>query len=145
MAQLVVVGPFDESRLHDDLGPDPVRAQARQAAGARERRLRHLEGIEPRAELGQEPGIEACADLAGKHEIVAIVVADEEGAEPDAAALRIGEAADDEILLDLALHFQPVRRPPLLVARIAALGDDAFPAFGARALPGLLVVERRYA
>ncbi len=38
------------------------------------------------------------ADLAGEDEVVALEVADEQRAESDARALRVGEAADDEVL-----------------------------------------------
>ena len=108
----------------------------------RERRLRDLERVEPRAQVEQQLRVEAGADLAGEDEVVAVEVADEQRAEADAAALRIGEAADDELLRRLALHLQPVRRAAVLVRRVAPLGDDAFPAFAARALPRLRIVER---
>ena len=143
MAQLAVHGPLDECDLHDDLGPHPVRAQARQSRGLRERRLRDLESVEPGTQVEQQLGVEAGADLAGKDEVVAVEVADKQRAETDAAALRIGEAADNKLLRGLALHLEPVRRPPVLVRRVAALGDDAFPALAARALPRLRLVERR--
>ena len=77
--------------------------------------LRDLERVEPRAQLEQQLRVEAGADLAGEDEVVAVVVADEQRAEADARALRIGEAADDELLRRLALHLQPVRRAAMLV------------------------------
>ena len=98
MPQLAVHRPLGERDLHDDLRPHPVRAQARQAVGLRERRRRDFELVEPRAQLEQQLGVEARADLAGEHEISPVEVADEQRAEADAAALRIGEAADDEFL-----------------------------------------------
>ena len=103
----------------------------------RERRRGDLERVEPRAQVEQQLRVEARADLAGEHEVVALEVADEQRAQADARALRIGEAADDELLARLALHLQPVRRAAVLVGRVAPLGDDALPALGARALPRL--------
>ena len=97
MAQLAVPGPLDEADLHDNLRTHPVRAQARQPLGLRERRLRNLERIQPRAKIQQQRVVEAGADLSGKARSPRLVeVADEQRAEPDALALRIGEAADDE-------------------------------------------------
>ena len=83
--------------------------------------------------------IETRADLAGEDEVVAIEIADEQRAQADAAALRIGESADDEFLRRLALHLQPVRRAAVLVGRVAAFRDHAFPSFAAGALPRLVV------
>ncbi len=101
----------------------------------------NLERVEARAQVEQQPGVEARAHLAREHEVAAVEVADEQRAESDAPALRIGEAADHQLLRRLALHLQPVRRAPMLVGRVAPLGDDALPAFPARALPGPLVVQ----
>src|SRR5262245_3412266 len=109
MAQLAVDGPLDEGDLHHDLGTHPVRAQARQPGRFRERRLRDLDAIEPRAQIEQQLRVEARADFAGEHEIVWLAlrlalrapralsrgeIPDEQRTEPDARALRIGEAAD---------------------------------------------------
>ena len=75
--------------------------------------------------------------LPAKTKSLAFVVADEQRAEADARALRIGEAADDELLRRLALHLQPVLRAAMLVRRAAPLGDHAFPALAPGALPRL--------
>ena len=72
----------------------------------------------------------------------AVVVADEQRAQADACALRIGEPADDELLRRLALHLQPVLRAPMLVRRAAALGDHALPALAPGPLPRLRVVDQ---
>src|SRR6185436_4930000 len=110
MAQLAVRRPFDEGDLDDDLRTHPVRAHARQPDGLGERRLRDLERIEPRAELQQELRVEAGADLPGVDKVVVLAlrltlagrralssgeVADEQRAQTNASALRIGEPADD--------------------------------------------------
>ena len=103
MPQLVVAGPLDERHLHDDRRPHPVRAQLRQALRDRERRLRDLDRIETLAQIEQQLGVEAGADLSGEHEVVAFVVADQQRAEADARALRIGEAADHQLLRALRI------------------------------------------
>ena len=85
MAQLAVHRPLDEGDLHDDLGPHPVRAQARQAdAPCVNGGFGDLERVEPRAQVEQQLGVEARADLAGEDEVVAFEVADEQRAEADA-------------------------------------------------------------
>ena len=94
-----------------------------------------------RRKLEQELGIEPCADLAGEHEIAVLLEADQERAKADAAALRVGEPADDQVGLQLALHLEPVRRSPVLVAGVPALGDHAFPPLAAGARPRLGVVD----
>src|SRR5438128_6168687 len=98
MPELAVHGPLDEGDLHDNLGTHPMRAQARQSFASGERRLLDLETIEPRAQVEQQLRVEPGADLAGEDEIVLIEVADEERAQTGARALRIGEAADYELL-----------------------------------------------
>ena len=98
--------------------------------------------VEPRSQIQQELCVEAGADLPGKHEIAAFVVADEQRAQADARALRIGEPAHDELLRRLALHLQPVLRAAMLVRRASPLGDHAFPALAPGALPRFLVVEQ---
>src|SRR6185369_16163683 len=132
--QLAVHRPFDETGLYDDLGTHPV-AVSRQALAFRERRLLDRERVETLAQVEEELRIEARADLAGEEEVGAVVVADQESAKTDARALRIGEAADDELLRGLDLHLEPVLRAPMLVRRPAALGDDAFPSLPPRAIP----------
>src|SRR5262245_12219960 len=131
MAQLAVAGPLDEGDLDDDFGSRPVRAVARQADRTRERRARERERVELRSELRQQLRVEAGADLSREHEVVALEVADEQRAQADPAAPRVGEAADHELLRRLALHLEPMRRATVLVERVAPLRDDALPAFAA--------------
>jgi hypothetical protein len=76
MTKLVVHGPFGEGDLHDDLGSHPVRTKARQPGRFGERRLADLEGIEFGAKVEQQFGVEACAHLASKNEIVVVKVSD---------------------------------------------------------------------
>ena len=56
---------------------------------------------------------------------VAVVVAEQQGAEPGAGSPRVGVPADDELLPVLALELQPVPGPsPEPVGRVGPLGDD---------------------
>src|SRR5882762_4530471 len=98
MAELAVHRPLDEGDVHDDLGAHPMRAEARQPFGPGEWRRRDFQVIKPRPEIEQHLRVETGADLPGKDEIVAVEVAEQQGAKADAASLRIGEAADDELL-----------------------------------------------
>ena len=72
------------------------------------------------------------ADLARVPQLAAFVVAEEERAEPDPAALRLGEPADHQLLLGLALELEPVGTAPADVRRRRALGDQALPTVRAR-------------
>ncbi len=117
-------------------------AQPRQADGFRERRFGNLQRIQTRAKVQQHLRVEASADLAREHQVAAVEVADEQSTEPDPLALRVSETADDQLLARLAFHLEPVRRASMLVLRVAALGNHTFPPFGARALPGLVIVQR---
>src|SRR4026209_1272369 len=129
MAQLAVAGPRDEGDRADGLGARPVRPVARQADGPREGRPRDGERVELLAELPEQLRVEAGADLSREHEVVALEIADEQRAQADPLASRIGETSDHELLRRLALHLEPVRRAAVLVGRVAPLRDDAFPAF----------------
>ena len=100
--------------------------------------------VEPRAQVEQQRRVEAGADLAGEHEVVALEVADEQRAEAHARALRIGESADHQFLRRLALHLEPGLRAAVFVRRVAALGDHAFPSLAARPLPRRVAVQRLY-
>ena len=60
-------------------------------------------------QAGQGAVVEAGAHLPRVHEVaVGVVVAEEQRAEPDAGALRVGVAADHELLRVLALELEPV-------------------------------------
>ena len=142
MPELAVHGPLDERGLHDNLRTHPVCAELWQADGLREGRRRQFDGVEAPSQIQQEPGVETRADLAGIDEIAVFVVPDQQGAEADARALRIGKSADDEFLRRLALHLQPMLRAAMLVRRAAPFRNDAFPALPAGTLPRFLVVEQ---
>ena len=129
--------------LHDDLRPHPVRAQARQALGLRERRLRDLERVEPRAQVEQQRRVEAGADLPGEARSRPVEVADEQRAEADARALRIGEAADDEAPASPRTSSSAsASSGGARTGESRRLAMTPSQPFRARALPGLRVVER---
>ena len=92
------------------------------------------------AELAERLVVEAGADLPGVAERAVLVVADEQGAELGARALRRREAADHELLLGVALQLQPVARAPAGVGAVGALGDHALEALPARLAVELLAV-----
>src|SRR5690349_14228852 len=110
MTKLVVLRPFHESDLHDDRRLDPMRAQARQSFRNGERRLVDLDQIQLLTQVEQQLSIESSADLSRENEIILVVITDEQRAESDARALRIGEAADDELLRRFDLHLEPELR-----------------------------------
>ena len=97
------------------------------------------ERLQPGAEIGEDAPVEPGADPARVAQTAFVEVADEERAEAGPAALRIGPAADHQLLLVDALELQPVRRAtPHPVRRVGPLRDQALPAAGAR-LPQVLL------
>src|SRR6185436_6836970 len=98
MAQLPMHCPFDERHLDDNLGPHPMRAETREPFRSCKRRGRNLECVEPGTKLKQKFRVEAGADFSCEHEIVVVEVANQQGTQADACALRIREAADHELL-----------------------------------------------
>src|ERR1700754_3843804 len=84
--------------------------------------------------------VESCADLAGVDQVCAVVVAEQQRAESDPAALWGGVPDDHELLVAAALELQPVPRTPALVVRFSELGDHAFvPALARGAIHRLTV------
>src|SRR5258708_3110453 len=97
-----------------------------------------LQAGQRRVQAVQGSLVEAGAALAGVDELsVLVVVAEQQRPEPGPRPLRVGKAADDELLAGLALELQPVPGPAGAVGRGGALGDDPLPALGA----GLPVVR----
>src|SRR5882757_9567785 len=95
------------------------------------RALVPAESLEPW--VAQLPGrgllVEPGPHLARIDELpVAVVDAQQQRAEPDPAASRVGVPADHELLAILALELQPVLGPAGLVRGIGPLGDEPFPA-----------------
>ena len=93
-------------------------------------------GSSCRRSASERGGVEAGADLARVAQGSGLVVADQQRADPDARAARLGEAADDDLLLEHALELEPVARAAAAVGRVRALGDQTLPAGPARALIG---------
>src|SRR5581483_4992363 len=112
-AQAAVARHLREADLSDELRAHPVDVPAREA-GAVERRPVLLEGREARGQLVQRGVVEAGADLARVAETAAlVVVADEQRAEADTPAVRLGVPADDERLPERRLALRvPVGRQP---------------------------------
>jgi hypothetical protein len=93
---------------------------------AAERGRGHPKGVQPRAETPHGLVGEAGADLAHVDETVpGLVNAEEECAETGSRSLRLGEAADHDLLLLDALDLQPASTSPSLVVAVAPLGHDA--------------------
>src|SRR2546426_690252 len=76
---------------------------------ARERAALGGERAEPRGELVQPRAVEAGAGAARVDELVAVVHAQVDGAEPRARPLGVGVAADHELLALDALDLAPLR------------------------------------
>jgi hypothetical protein len=102
MAKLAVAGPFDERDSDGDPGRDPVGPEARESFRFREGRLLDLQRVEPRPQVEQHLRVEARPDLPRERELALVVMTDEQRAEADPRALRIGEAADEEVVRQLA-------------------------------------------
>jgi hypothetical protein len=98
MTQLSVDGPFDKRYLHHNFGAHPVCTNSRQAGAFGERRCGLFELVEPAPQIEQQLGVESSADLAGEDEVIPGEIADEQRPKPDACALGIGIAADDQLL-----------------------------------------------
>src|SRR2546422_737958 len=124
MAEAALVRPLREAHLADEPGLDPVMALASRgadieggggAAGGWQRLPDPTEGgrVEARTHFGD-------VDEAGP-----VVETDVERTEVAARALRVGVAADDELLALLTLQLDPIRRPPADVPAPRALRDDA--------------------
>jgi len=131
--QFPVRGPLAEADLGDKLGLDPVHVGSGQAADGLEGRVRPLEGGQGLVQAGQRTPVEAGTNLAGVVQLaVAAVVAEQQRAEPDPGPLRVGVAADGELLAVQALELQPVPGAAGPVGRVGALGDEPLPAQAAR-------------
>ena len=76
MPQFAVDRPFDERDLHHHLRPHPVRPDAWQSDGFRERACGISMSVQPRAQLEQQFRVEAGADLAREDEVLPFEVAD---------------------------------------------------------------------
>src|SRR6185369_2255928 len=135
VTKFAMCGPFDKTDFDDDLRFDPVRAQSRETDGFGERRFRNLEVVQLCAQIKQQLRIKTGANPARKNELAVFIMTDEQRAESNTLALRISKTADDKVVRQLALHFQPLFRAAMLVDRAAPFCDHAFPTFTLRAFP----------
>ena len=98
---------------------------ARQAGRHREGRGLLLPRLQLAPQVAQELVAEAGADLARVDEpSLPVVDADQQGPQPDPCPLGVGEPADDDLLLEVALDLEPAPGAAGGVGQIAALGDD---------------------
>src|SRR5262250_3877749 len=132
VADSAVVGPVGEAYLADQKGLGPVMAAAgRDRAGLEWRRGAHerLESLPDRLERGL---VETGSDLRHVdetgHGFRAVVEPQVQRAEVAARALRIGVAADHELLSQVALDLDPVAAARAGVEAARALGHDALEA-----------------
>ena len=108
MAKLSVLGPFVEADLGHELGPHPMDPFSGKLPRL-ERRLALLQGRQLPGQVRQRLPVESGPDLACVHEPAVLVVAHQEGSEePGPVPLRIGVAADDDLLFCDALELKPV-------------------------------------
>src|SRR5437899_4980510 len=104
MAQLSVRRPLDEPDLDDDLRPNPVSSNARQALPTGERCRGDFKRVQAFAQIPQQLRIEPGSNFAREQQVVTPEMTDEQCAETNSRALRIGETAHDEFLCGLTLH-----------------------------------------
>ena len=97
MPQLAVNRPLNKSDLHDDVRPNPVSANARQAGSLGEGRSGDLDPIQTFPQLTQHLRIESGSNFPRKEQIVTLEMTNEQCAQANARTLWIGEATDHEI------------------------------------------------
>ncbi len=132
MTQFAVPGPFDERHLDAELGTDPMRTQTRQADRFRERRRGDLEPIEPGAHVDQLfVVVSRCRPCRRTADHRRCRWPTSSAPRPTRAPCGSVKPPIRNVVRELALHLQPVRRAAVFVGRRAALGDDALPAFAA--------------
>ncbi|MNS95994.1 hypothetical protein D3C72_1302750 [compost metagenome] len=125
MPHAALPGPGAEGHLRYQLWLDPVAANAARQVVER-RGVRH-QRVELLAQRAEHRGVEAGADVAGVAQLALRVVhAQQQGAEPAAAALRVGKAADHELLPQRAFELDPRVGARADVGRVVALADHAF-------------------
>src|SRR5262252_2483700 len=108
MAELAVQGPLNKADLDNDLRLNPLGSQARQTYSPGERSLWYLEVIELRSQIEKQLSVKAGSNLPRKNKIVTVKVANQQGTQAYSFPLRIGKAANNELLGQLAFHLQPI-------------------------------------
>src|SRR5437667_7589812 len=85
-----------------------------------------LEAFHTATQVLGDPVREARTDIDGEHQrTLRVAHADEQSADPDPRPLRIGEAADHELLSFDALDLHPAGSATGRVRQVPALRDDA--------------------
>src|SRR5262249_31381320 len=128
MPQLPVGRPLGEADLRDELRTYEVALLRQRDAAGRERRRALLARREVAVETLQRRVVEAGPAAADVAQPAALLHAEQQRAEADPRARRLGVAPDDELLALRAADLAPGRRAPAFVDRIAALRDDALDA-----------------
>src|SRR5580704_16353314 len=127
VAQDAVGGDVAVPDLRDEARLGPVHALFRHSLGQRDRRVWTDDRIEASAQLDKLRGIKPGADPPGITERPdRIVIGEQQRAEPLPAALGIGKADDDELVIVEAFDLEPVGAAAGAGGLVAALRDDAF-------------------
>src|SRR5439155_22669085 len=123
LPQEIILRPFTKGDFGHEARLDPMHIGPPRQVPVVKRTALLAQLIQAPAQIEQGLVRETGTDLAGINQPLAViaVVADEQGAEADARPLRIGEAADHELLAADAFDLQPpvtarlkVRTVPLL-------------------------------
>src|SRR3984893_6178892 len=155
MPQAALRDPFHEPDLRNEFRPGPAElrhlfcSDTSAPAGRLsvrkidERTFSDLERLELAPQFSADMRDHAGADLAGKAEVSAVVVADQQRI--DSLGAIGSKAADYKFLLVLELQFQPVGRAlPWLVCRVLALRNHALEAGGSNGLNNIRGGSRQY-
>ena len=128
--------PFGEANLYHQLGLDPrnIATAGRIAFG--EWRTGLFQRLEAASQIKEHFTAEACADLSGIDEGLAVrlIIADQQSAESDARAFGSGEAADNELLAVEGLDLDPLTAASRNVAAVESLANYPFLAVAASLL-----------
>src|SRR5215510_14898481 len=140
MADGTVGRPLREAHLADELWTHPVVLASPRQIPPRERACVGLERAKSPVEISEPGGIEARAGATDVGESVRLVHPQVDGAQVNARALRVGVAADHELLTPLALDLAPVGSSATPVGTVAPLRDHSLePSLAGRAEEALAV------
>src|SRR5215831_4571603 len=92
-----------------------------------EGRLVRLQGFQAAPQVAQQIVVESRADPSRVAKTFSLLLhAEQQRAEADSRSLRVGEAADHELLTRRALALEPVGAAAGSCERLAPLADDSF-------------------
>src|SRR6185312_3158818 len=127
MAQHAIRRPVAELDFADQFRPHPDRAGPAFLRYSVVGRLRDFHAHQPRAQFGGRLGREAGTDMPGITQEAALVITEQQRADPALArAFALGEAANDEFLPLDAFRLEPVADPARAIGRVGAFRHDAF-------------------